>query len=123
MRRLSNCLAAAAFALLCAGCAPQIHHFQLVQLDLGMSPAATAEKLKNPPLSVHTVTVEQVQYVFHRYTMNNGLHADLYLLAFEDGNRLRYWGYVDEFRRHPDKRINKAIGAALPQITAAQKAR
>lgn len=109
-------LAVAAASLLSA-CVSQIYHHQLVALDKGMTADAATARLKEPPISVHTVTVDQASYRFHRYTMNNGMDAAPYLLAFEDG-KLKYWGYIDEFRRHPDRRLNQAVEQVMAELRA-----
>lgn len=103
----------ATLLILLAGCVgPQIYHGQLVALNLGMEPAQTIEKLGLPPLATKRVTVDGKDYLFHQYTLNNGLDLGNYFLAFEN-NQLKYWGYIDDFRRHPDSRLNRAIDQAL----------
>lgn len=102
------------FLAACVG--PQLHHGQLVTLDLGMAPAQTVEKLGLPPLATRRVVIDQKEYLFHQYTLNNGLAAEPYFLAFEN-NQLKYWGYVDDFRRHPDSRLNRAINVILPGMS------
>lgn len=94
----------------CAG--PRISHHQLSVLDKGLTKVEVASRLKQAPLSVHTASASGRSFEFHRYRMNNGLHTDLYLLAFEREG-LIYWGYVSEFRRHPDADLNRALNIAL----------
>lgn len=98
------------FLAACVG--PQLYHGQLVALNLGMEPAQTVEKLSQPPLATQTVVVDGKEYLFHQYMLNNGVDSGRYFLAFE-GGRLKYWGYIDDFRRHPDARLNRAIDAVL----------
>lgn len=98
------------FLAACVG--PQLYHGQLVSLNLGMGPTQTVERLGLPPLATQTVVVDGKEYLFHQYTLNNGVDAGRYFLAFEN-NQLRYWGYIDDFRRHPDSRLNRAIDAVL----------
>jgi hypothetical protein len=40
-----------------------------------------------------------------------------YLIAYEDG-KLKYWGYIDDFRRHPDQRLVRAANDVLPAVAA-----
>jgi hypothetical protein len=109
-------LAAAAATLLLAACAgPQIYYGQLANLDKGMSQEQVTARLKQPPLSVHTANAGGRAFEFHRFRMNNGVQADLYLLAYER-NRLTYWGYVPEFRRLSDADLNAALTSVMPQI-------
>lgn len=112
-----NLLACAAVALLSACAGPQIHYAQLSALDKGMSTEAVTARFQQPPLSVHTGVGGGRAFDFYRYTMNNGLQADLYLLAYE-GNRLLYWGYVSEFRRQQDADLNAALSNVLPLMLA-----
>jgi hypothetical protein len=110
MRRL---LPLAVVIALC-GCATHIYQQELVRLDQGIDVMAATSRLSQPPVSRHDVPVGVTTYTVLRYTMNNGMQTSPYFLAFEDG-KLRYWGYVDEFRRHPDRRL----GAAIDQVAAA----
>lgn len=99
--------------LVLVACAvPQLFHRQLVSLNLGMEPALTIQKLGLPPLEARTVKIDGKEYLFHRYNLNNGVNSDTYFLAFENVH-LRYWGYIDDFKRHPDSRLNRAIDALL----------
>lgn len=102
----------------CVG--PQIQHGQLVSLGLGMQPQITVEKLGLPPLATRMVSVDGGDYLFHQYALNNGMTSDMYYLAFER-NQLKYWGYVDDFRRHPDSRLNRAMDAAISAFTPQPK--
>lgn len=103
------------FLLLTACVGPQLYHGQLVALNLGMAPDSTVQKLGLPPLSTHKVSVDGKEFLFHHYDLNNGMNADLYLLAFENG-QLKYWGYIDDFKRHPDPELNKAVDALLSDL-------
>lgn len=96
---------------------PTISHYALISLNKGMNPEQSTAALKIAPASVHQVSVDNVSYTFHRYYLNNGQFSNLYLLCFEAG-KLKYWGYVEEFRRYPDKRINQALEAVLPELRA-----
>ena len=98
--------------VLCACAGPQLYHGQLVALNLGMEPEATVQKLGSPPLAVYHASIDGKDYLFHRYNLNNGVALDTYFLAFE-GNQLKYWGYIDDFRRHPDSRLNRAMDVVL----------
>jgi len=106
------------FAML-AGCGggSTLYHQQLVSLNKGMTTAQATQSLQRPPASVHRTTVDGVEYMFHRYYLNNGRFGDTYLLCFES-EKLKYWGYVEEFRRYPDERINKALEAVLGEMRA-----
>jgi len=104
--------------LLMTACASsQLYHQQLVALDKGMNQSQATAVLQQSPISVHESTVEGIRYTFHRYYLNNGRFGDVYLLCFE-GEKLKYWGYIEEFRRYPDPRINKAMDEVLAQIRA-----
>jgi hypothetical protein len=109
----------ASLVLLCACAGPQIHHRQLSALDKGMSKEAVTVRLQQPPLSVHSGIGGGRTFEFHRFRMNNGVQADLYLLAFEQ-NRLLYWGYVAEFRRLQEPALNAALTDVLPSIVGAK---
>lgn len=99
----------------CAG--PQIYHGQLSALDKGMGAAQVAARLAQPPLSVHSAGVAGRRFDFQRYQLNNGVHSELYLLAFEQ-DRLLFWGYVSEFRRQPDADLSQATGQVLRDIAS-----
>ena len=109
------------FAML-AGCGggATLYHQQLVSLNKGMTTTQATQSLQRPPSSVHTTTVDGVEYVFHRYYLNNGRFGDTYLLCFE-AEKLKYWGYIEEFRRYPDERINRALETILLQIKATNR--
>jgi hypothetical protein len=100
----------------------QIRYSQLVVLNKGMSPAQTSIALDQPPLSVHEVSEGGKTYTFHRYALFNGVYSDLYLLCFEQ-DKLKFWGYLEEFRRYPDSNVNRAAEKALDQILETQPAR
>ncbi len=106
-------LASAALVLLSACGGPQIGHGQLSALDKGMSPETVTARFQQPAVSVHTGVGGGRTFDFHRYKMHNGMHADLYLLAYER-NRLVYWGYISEFRRQQDADLNSALSSVLP---------
>jgi hypothetical protein len=82
-----------------------------------MSTEAATAHFQQPPLSVHTGISGGRSFDFYQYTMNNGLQAHLYLLAYER-NRLLYWGYVSEFRRQQDADLNSALSNVLPLMRA-----
>lgn len=114
-------LATAAFAFVLASCAgPQISHHQLSVLDKGLTRAEVASRLKLTPMSAHTASAGGRSFEFNRYRMNNGLHTDSYLLAYEQGG-LIYWGYVSDFRRQPDADLNRALSMALSAASASAK--
>lgn len=102
----------------CAG--PQIFHPQLSSLDKGMAPSEVMARLQQPPLSTHSATAGGRDFEFQRYRMNNGVHTDLYLLAYERG-RLLFWGYVSEFRRLSDADLNRALNMALREADSTAK--
>jgi hypothetical protein len=112
--RWAACAGALALVAACA-VTPQIYHGQLSALDKGMSQAEATARLKQPALSTHRASAGARQFEFHRYLLNNGVQADDYLLAYE-GGRLVFWGYVAEFRRHPDAGLNTAVTAVLPEL-------
>ncbi len=93
----------------------QIHHRQLASLDKGLGMAQAVTILGQQPAAVYQTSVDNVAYTFQRYSLNNGLNSDLYLLCYQ-GEQLVYWGYIDEFRRHPDTRINRALADILPAL-------
>jgi hypothetical protein len=55
---------------------------------------------------------------FHKYRLNNGLHTDLYLLAYENRGLVFWGGDVSEFRRQPDAELNAALNTVLGDILA-----
>lgn len=115
MKKISF-LASAALVLLSACGGPQIGHGQLSTLDKGMSPETVIARFHQPPVSVHSGVGGGRTFAFHQYKMNNGMHGDLYLLAYER-NRLVYWGYISEFRRQQDADLNSALSNVLPKMT------
>ncbi|MBI5259073.1 MAG: hypothetical protein HY855_21390 [Burkholderiales bacterium] len=121
MNRLQRLLAILGVALVLSSCAgPQIFHPQLSALDKGLSQAQVLARLGLPPLSTHAAAAGGRAFVFDRYRMNNGVHADTYLLAYER-DRLVFWGYVSEFRRQPDNDLSQALTMALREAAAAAK--
>jgi hypothetical protein len=111
-------LVALCLALLTSGCLTTISHYQLSQFNRGMSPPEVTEKLKKPPLVSIPVAVDGRSFVFDRYFLNNGMGADIYYLAYER-NGLVFWGYVSEFRRHPDATLGHAVDKAIQVPTPA----
>lgn len=112
-------LVLAVLVLALAGCVsrPQIHHSQLVLLDKGLATSEVPVRLRMPPLREHSARVDGRDFLFQQYWLNNGVQMDRYLVASENG-RVLYWGYVNEFRRHPDAGLGKALNAVLPAIMA-----
>ena len=101
------------FTIACAG--PQIYYGQLSKLAPGMNQQAVTELLRLPAFSTHDTVVDDKQYRFLRYKMNNGVSSSLYLIAFKE-EKLMYWGYVDEFRKHPDPALGKALDNVINAI-------
>jgi hypothetical protein len=110
-------LSALAPLLLIACAGPRIFHQQLSTLDKGLSSAEAIARLKLSPLSTHKSNIGNRLFDFHRYSMYNGMNTDLYFLAYEQ-DRLVFWGYVSEFRRHPDTDLSLALNAALREVAA-----
>lgn len=106
-------------ALLGACALPQIHQHQLSYLDKGLSESEAISRLSLQPLSRHEATIGSRSFVIQRYRLNNGLQLDPYFLSFE-ANRLVFWGYINEYRRHPDRDLNAALNTALQQMQAAR---
>lgn len=104
-------------ALFTACTSAQIHHRQLASLDKGMSTTQAPAILGQQPVAILQTSVDGETYTFHKYFLNNGVGSDLYLLAYQ-GDKLKYWGYIDEFRRHPDARLNRALENVLPSLHA-----
>ena len=118
---LSRGLMGAVLMLALTACAStMISYNQLNGLDKGMTPGETAVALKQPPVSVHEVDVGSRHFTFHRYTLYNGIFSDAYLLCFEQG-KLKYWGYLEEFHRYPDKTVNEAAEKAFDQVLESGK--
>ena len=99
----------------CAG--PQLYQQQLVRLNQGMSPASVVSELQLAPRSSHETVVENIPFSFQHYHLNNGMQRATYLIAYEDG-KLKYWGYIDDFRRHPDPRLVQAANNVLSDVMA-----
>jgi len=97
----------------CVG--PQLYYQQLVVLNPGMSEQQTMEVLALPPLWKHDTIVESQKYRFLQYNMNNGVSSSLYLLELKN-NELQYWGYIDEFRKHPDKDLQTALDNVINNV-------
>jgi len=107
--------------LMLAACGgAQLYHQQLVNLDKGISPERAAAVLQQAPSAVYDTVVDGNAYKFYRYYLNNGRLNDTYLLCFE-GDKLKYWGYIEEFRRYPDPRINRATEDVLVQMKAEER--
>jgi len=115
---MTRLFAALCVALLTSGCLTTISHYQLSQFNRGMSAPEVTEKLKKPPLISIPVAVDGRSFVFDRYFLNNGMGADIYYLAYEK-NGLVFWGYVSEFRRHPDATLGRAVDKAIQVPTPA----
>jgi hypothetical protein len=104
-------------ALLCACAVPQIQYRQLAALDKGQAPTDVVARLQLAPTAVHNVQADGRGFEFYQYRMNNGVQLDHYLIAFE-GGRLVYWGYLDEFRKQPDKALAAAAGQVAQAVLA-----
>src|SRR5687768_6551515 len=104
------------FSLVLLGCAtPQIRHSQLSSLDKGISVGEAITRLNLGPQSTHVASIGKREIAFYKYEMNNGIQSDLYLLAFEN-NQLRYWGYIDEFRRQSDVGLSEALNKIIDEV-------
>lgn len=102
------------------GCAnPQLFQQQLVSLNQGMTPPEVVSVLGLEPISLHDAMASGVHYTFQQYRLNNGMQSATYLLAYQDG-KLKYWGYIDDFRRHPDARLVDAANRIVPALNAAR---
>jgi hypothetical protein len=111
-------LAIIALFVTLAGCAnPQLFQGQLVALNQGMNPAEVVSILRLEPLSLHDAMSGGVHYTFQHYRLNNGMQSSTYLLAYLDG-KLKYWGYIEDFRRHPDPRLVEAANSIVPALNA-----
>ncbi len=120
MKHATRFLAPLALGVALAGCAamkPQIFHSQLVQLDKGLPASDVPRRLGQPPVLEHHAQADGREFLFQQYRLNNGLQLDRYLVASENG-RVVYWGYVSEFRRHPDASLGKALNTVLPAVMA-----
>jgi hypothetical protein len=98
--------------LLLTACAAKLSHHQLALLSRGMSQQEVLQKISLPPETTVSVAIEQRRFEVQRYMLFNGMNTDNYFLAYERGGLL-YWGYVNEFRRHPDPSLGRAMDAAL----------
>lgn len=106
---------------LLAGCAgPQLFQGQLSSLDKGLSTMEVETRLTQPPMATHRVELGARVFDIHAYRLNNGLQTDPYYLAYER-QRLVYWGYLNEFRRQPDRDLAQAVGQAQAPLQAAIK--
>jgi len=117
MRKLTASLLIGALVSACA--MPQIQYRQLASLDKGLAPTDVVAKLKLAPTAIHQAQSEGRNFDFYQYRMNNGIQFDHYLVAFE-GGRLVYWGYLDEFRKQPDKALAAAAGQVAPSVIASR---
>lgn len=117
--RSATCIAYWLLLLGVTACAPlpQIHQDQLIHLDKGLAPSQVVGRLGLAPLNEHRAHVRGREFVFHQYRINNGMHSSHYLVAFE-GQRLVYWGYLDEFRRQPDGALSQAVGEITSAVLA-----
>jgi hypothetical protein len=107
-------IAVLSFALsACVG--PVINQFQLTRLDKGLSAVDVQGRLEQAPRGVVAANMGGRNFEVSRYLFNNGMQHDLYYLAYEDA-KLVYWGYVSDFRRHPDKLLGQVIDYALPRF-------
>ncbi len=88
-----------------------------MRLEKGQSTTEVVQRLGVPPLTEHRAEVDGRRFLFYQYRMNNGLHVSHYLVAFE-GQRLAYWGYLDEFRRQPDETLSRATSRIAPAVLA-----
>ena len=106
------------FVGLVAGCAvqPQLFHGQLSLLDKGLTEGQVQNRVTIPPATRTRVEADRRAFMFQMYRLNNGVQTDPYVLCFEDG-KLTYWGYISEFRRHPDRVLNEALNGALPDLS------
>ncbi|MDP3167651.1 MAG: hypothetical protein Q8N06_19640 [Hydrogenophaga sp.] len=107
-------------SLLAACAGPQIFQGQLSLLDKGLSTLEVATRLTQPPMATHRVELGARVFEIHAYRLNNGLQTDPYYLAYER-QRLAYWGYLNEFRRQPDRDLADAVGQAQAPLLAAMK--
>lgn len=119
MIKIRHVLVLLALSMLSACGGSTLYHQQLVSLNKGMTPMQATMSLEREPISVHTTTVDGIQYAFHYYYLHNGRYGDHYFLCYES-EKLKYWGYIEEFRRYPDERINKALEAVLVEMRAAK---
>lgn len=104
-------------SLALAACTATLSHYQLSALNRGMSPQQVAEAVKLPPLAKASVAADGRSFEFQHYRLNDGMGAQAYFMAFEK-ERLVYWGYASEFRRHPDAALGRALDVALVNFRA-----
>jgi hypothetical protein len=116
--RASATLLSLSLLAACAG--PQIFQGQLSSLDKGLSSLEVETRLTQAPMATHRVELGARVFEIHAYRLNNGLQTDPYYLAYER-QRLVYWGYLNEFRRQPDRDLAQAVGQAQAPLLAAMK--
>lgn len=90
----------------------QINHYQLSELNKGMSRMEVVAKFQKSAYASVEVQIDGRKIAFDRYSMNNGMQTDWYFLAFE-AERLIYWGYASEFRKLNDATLIKAIDEGM----------
>lgn len=118
VRAAATLLSLSLLATACAG--PQIFQSQLSLLDKGLSTPEVATRLAQPPMATQRIERGARVFEIHAYRLNNGLQIDPYYLAYER-QRLAYWGYLNEFRRQPDRDLADAVGQAQALLLAAMK--
>lgn len=97
------------FSFFLIACATnQINHHQLSFLNKNMPRDEVIRRFERTPAASGEVNTKGRNILFDRYAMNNGIQIDWYFLAYES-NRLLYWGYASEFRKHGDPVLNEAI--------------
>ncbi len=96
-----------------------ISHYQLSALNKGMSPADVSTKLQPGPRQRGMATVATRIFQFESYLLSTGMHTDHYVLAYEN-ERLTYWGYISEFRKHPDPVLVEAVNRVYPSLMPAK---
>lgn len=120
MKSVPRLLPLLGLVLALCGCVtpkPQIYQGQLIHLDKGLPTSEVSSRLGMAPLVEHRAQADGRDFLFQQYRLNNGVQLDRYLVASENG-RVLYWGYVSEFRRHPDPSLGKALTAVLPAVMA-----
>lgn len=98
-----------------AACAAKLSHHQLTLLSRGMSQQDVLQRITLPPEATVSVAPDGRRFDVQRYLLFNGMTTDNYFLAYERG-QLLYWGYISEFRRHPDPQLGRVIDAALVSL-------
>ena len=106
--------------LLFTACAAKLSHYQLALLSRGMPPQEVLQKISLPPENTVSIAIEERRFEVQRYMLFNGMSTDNYFLAYERGGLL-YWGYINEFRLHPDPYLGRAIDAALAAQTSPRR--